>query len=85
MLSDPTLWKRNLETALGPNSVQENVSLAPFTTFRIGGPADLFFRATTSAELVRTLTHARKLGIPTFLLGKVAKRLSRSLSSLIPD
>jgi len=75
MLSDPTLWKRSLETTLGPNSVQEHVSLAPFTTFRIGGPADLFFRATTSAELVRALTHARKLDIPTFLLGKGANVL----------
>ncbi len=75
MLPDPAMWKRSLETALGPDSVQENVSLAPFTTFRIGGPADLFLRAKTSDDLVRALTHARKLDIPTFLLGKGANVL----------
>ena len=75
MLPDPAMWKRSLETALGPDSVQENVSLAPFTTFRIGGPADLFLRAKTSDDLVRALTHARNLEIPTFLLGRGANVL----------
>lgn len=43
--------------------------LAPFTTFKIGGPADLFFEATTADELAVAVTAARALEIPIFLLG----------------
>ncbi len=49
--------------------------LAPFTTFRIGGPADLFFRACNADQLVRALLAVRELGVPHFLLGKGANIL----------
>ena len=42
--------KQHLETALGTSRIEENVLLAPLTTFRIGGPADLFFEAFKYAE-----------------------------------
>lgn len=54
---------------LGAARVRRNVPLAPFTTFRIGGPADLFFEATTADELADAVTVARALDIPVFLLG----------------
>jgi UDP-N-acetylmuramate dehydrogenase len=66
---------RSLDEALGDGAVEENVPLAPFTTFQIGGPADLFFRATTADDLVAVLTRARELGVPTFLLGRGANIL----------
>lgn len=44
--------------------------LAPLTTFRIGGPADLFLRATTSQQIVAAVAAARELGIPYFVLGR---------------
>ncbi|MCJ7629428.1 MAG: UDP-N-acetylmuramate dehydrogenase [Longimicrobiales bacterium] len=68
-------WKGALETRLGPDTIRVGVPLAPLTTFRIGGPADLFFRATTAEELVAVLTRTRELGIPTFLLGRGANIL----------
>jgi len=71
----PRSWKKELESCLGPGRVQEGVSLAPFTTFRIGGPADLFFQAEAGPELVAALTRSRELGIPTFLLGQGANIL----------
>ncbi|HVT57414.1 MAG TPA: UDP-N-acetylmuramate dehydrogenase [Thermoanaerobaculia bacterium] len=43
--------------------------LAPYTTFSIGGRADLFFEARSAAELTAAVTAARHLGIPFFLLG----------------
>lgn len=55
--------------------MQRDVVLAPLTTFRIGGPADLFVRAQSADELVATLLAARAAGIPTFLLGKGANIL----------
>lgn len=45
------------------------IPLAPYTTFRIGGPADLLFEASTADELAHAITAARDLGIPYFVLG----------------
>src|SRR5512147_1350391 len=39
------------------------------TTFRIGGPADYFFHATTPDQVVAALRSAHELGLPVFLLG----------------
>jgi UDP-N-acetylmuramate dehydrogenase len=60
---------------LGPDRVARQVRLAPFTTFRIGGPADLFYEARTAAELAGAITAARELGVPYFLLGAGANIL----------
>ena len=54
---------------LGMDRIERDVPLAPYTTFRIGGPADLLYRARTPDELVEAITAARELGIPHFLLG----------------
>ncbi len=71
----PEEWKRDLDARLGQGRVETGVVLAPFTTFRIGGPADLFCRARTTAELCDVLTLARELEIPTFVLGRGANIL----------
>ena len=49
--------------------LQENVSLAPLTTFRIGGPARYFVEAHTSAEVAEAVGHAQSLSLPLFVLG----------------
>jgi len=46
-----------------------NQSLAEFTSFRIGGPADLFVTVENEAELMRAKAAARRAGVPTFCLG----------------
>jgi UDP-N-acetylmuramate dehydrogenase len=43
--------------------------LAQYTTFRIGGPADLFYDATSADDLAGAVTAARELGIDYFVLG----------------
>jgi UDP-N-acetylmuramate dehydrogenase len=58
-----------LEQRIGHGRIERDVVLAPYTTFRIGGPADLFFRARTEHELANALLVARELGVPHFLLG----------------
>jgi UDP-N-acetylmuramate dehydrogenase len=68
-------WKAALERRLGAGRIETDLRLAPFTTFKIGGPADLFFRARTAGELVAAITAAGELRIPTFLLGKGANIL----------
>jgi UDP-N-acetylmuramate dehydrogenase len=45
------------------------VPLAPYTTFRIGGPADLLVEAESAAELAAVVTSARRHQVPYFRLG----------------
>ena len=49
--------------------LQRDVPLAPFTTFGIGGPADLLATPATADELADTVRWARAEGMPWFLLG----------------
>ncbi|MEM1116216.1 MAG: UDP-N-acetylmuramate dehydrogenase [Bacteroidota bacterium] len=55
--------------------IEAGVALAPFTTFRIGGPADLLFEATSADELAEAVTAAREADIPFFVLGMGANIL----------
>lgn len=57
-----------LKKLLGPTA-RENVSLAPMTTFKVGGPADLYFEARTADQLEAAVVGARTLGVPLFMLG----------------
>ena len=45
------------------------VPLAPYTTFRIGGPADAFYEPETDADLANAVLAARATGVPYFVLG----------------
>lgn len=58
-----------LQQALGPDQVRTGEVLAPYTTFKIGGPADLFYEPRTADELAHAILVARGLGVPFFLLG----------------
>ena len=49
--------------------IQENIPLAPYTTFRIGGPARFFCEVTTSEQLLEAVTFARERNLPIFVLG----------------
>src|SRR5688572_20963425 len=59
----------DLTRRLGVDRIEHNVPLAPYTTFRIGGPAELLYRARTADELANAILTARELEIPHFLLG----------------
>ena len=61
--------------ALGPDRVRRGKILAPYTTFKIGGPADLFYEPRTAEELARAILAAREHGVPFFLLGMGANIL----------
>lgn len=56
-------------------TVQENVVLAPFTTFHIGGPADFFVKVETKDEIVEAVMWAKEKGFGFFLLGSGANIL----------
>ncbi|MBA2682867.1 MAG: UDP-N-acetylmuramate dehydrogenase [Gemmatimonadaceae bacterium] len=48
---------------------RRDVPLAPYTTFRIGGPADLFCEPSSADELALAVLAARALEVPYFVLG----------------
>lgn len=54
---------------LDPTRLRRDVPLAPYTTFRIGGPADLLYDATTADDLANAVAASREAGLPHFVLG----------------
>ncbi len=65
-----------LRLALGERA-QANVPLAPRTTLRIGGPADLLIEAHTIPELIQAVRAARHYAVPFFILGNGSNILVR--------
>ena len=49
--------------------IQEFIPLAPYTTFRIGGPARFFCEVQCEAELVEAVSFAKQRSLPLFVLG----------------
>lgn len=53
----------------GAERVGANAALAPFTTFRVGGPADVLVETKTGEELLDAVRIARAHGAPVIVLG----------------
>ncbi len=49
--------------------IRENIVLAPYTTFRIGGPARWFLETSSEADLAEAVLFARGKKAPVFVLG----------------
>jgi len=60
---------------IGSDRVLRNHSLAPHTTFGIGGEADLFVEAQTVEEFTEVVREARAHKVPFFVLGRGANIL----------
>jgi UDP-N-acetylmuramate dehydrogenase len=58
-----------LAVRLDPGRLRRDEPLAPYTTFRIGGPADLFYDADSADDLANAVLAARETGVPWFVLG----------------
>jgi len=65
---DPKLLEQ-LAARLEATHVRRNELLAPYTTFKIGGPADVLFEATSADSLANAVLVARETGVPYFVLG----------------
>src|SRR5580700_9495035 len=49
--------------------LQENIPLAPLTTFRLGGPARFFVEAQSAGDVQQAATFAQSRDLPLFVLG----------------
>lgn len=68
-LPAPGVLADQLASVLGREHLRTSVPLAPYTTFRIGGPADVLYDAMSAEALATAVATARALGIPWFILG----------------
>jgi UDP-N-acetylmuramate dehydrogenase len=50
-------------------NIQKKVPLAPYTTFKIGGPAKFFVEVESEAEILEALKFAQEKKMPVFVLG----------------
>lgn len=56
-------------------TIETHVPLAPFTTFGIGGPADILIHVTSSSDLINAIQYALFQGKKFFILGTGANIL----------
>lgn len=68
MSDTTTTIEMQLRQALGEGLLTQE-PMRHHTTFRVGGPADFFYAATTPEHLVTALRTAHALKLPCFLLG----------------
>src|SRR5215467_2532543 len=52
-----------------PLTIQENIPLAPLTTFKVGGPARYFVDCQSESEVQQAVAHAAEHKLPLFVLG----------------
>jgi len=57
------------QSTLFGSLAKANEPLAPYTTYKIGGPADIFLEVKTKDAMVQALQIAKKNDIPWFVLG----------------
>lgn len=62
-------FARDLRDRFGADCVQTDVSLAPFTTFKVGGPADILIRLRAVEDLARVVSMAADAGVPVCVIG----------------
>lgn len=60
---------QEIRVKLGQDRVKVEELMSKHTTFKIGGPADLFYEAKTKKELVKAIKLVRELKVPYFILG----------------
>ena len=58
-----------LDQAFGADRVQRDVPLAPFTTFKVGGPADFLIETRSEDEIIRAVKLAHEAGVKVTMLG----------------
>jgi UDP-N-acetylmuramate dehydrogenase len=60
---------RGLHEAFGGERLEQDKPLGPLTTFKVGGPADLYLEPRTSGEILTALRLAHAMAVPVTLLG----------------
>ena len=63
-------WREALIAEVKPERFRYDEPLASYTSFRIGGPADLLVEVNTRTELDKLVSYCEQTGIPWVFLGR---------------
>lgn len=63
--------------ALGDTPFERNAPMGAYTTFRVGGPADVLVLPVSEEQVVKTAALCRELDIPCFVMGNGSNLLVR--------
>ncbi len=69
MTTDTSALGRGLVERLGARAVEVDAPLAPLTTFKVGGPADILVRVDSVEDLSRVVTMAAAASVPVHVIG----------------
>ncbi|KNZ42513.1 UDP-N-acetylmuramate dehydrogenase [Acetobacterium bakii] len=67
----------NLNAVMAAENIKRNEPMKDHTSFRVGGPADLFLKPQTRAELGKALAICRASGKPLYIMGNGSNLLVR--------
>jgi UDP-N-acetylmuramate dehydrogenase len=62
-------FQEQIAARFGFGRLRADEPLAPYTTFKVGGPAEWFLESRTSDEIIDALRIAHAMGVPVTLLG----------------
>ena len=62
---------------IAPDRTLENVPMSRYTTFRVGGPADVLVNVNSAQEIAIALRAARDAGVPATIIGNGSNLLVR--------
>ena len=65
----PSAALESVANTLAGDRLKRDEPLAPYTTFKIGGPADLLYEADSADALADAIVTARRAEVPYFVLG----------------
>jgi UDP-N-acetylmuramate dehydrogenase len=65
-----TAFIRQIAQIIGENNLKENEPISLHTTFKVGGPADLFASPPTLNSFTQLIKYAVENNLPYFILGK---------------
>jgi UDP-N-acetylmuramate dehydrogenase len=65
----PAVLLEALQGTFGGERVRRNELLAPLTTFKVGGPAEIYLEPRSAEEIVRAVAAASAAQVPVTLLG----------------
>jgi UDP-N-acetylmuramate dehydrogenase len=68
-LAERERFRDEMHSRFGAERIRSDVPLAPFTTFKVGGPADWLLETRSSDEIVDALRIADRTGIDVTLIG----------------
>ena len=73
----PALYDLLLKSGFSPSRLKRNAPMRAYTTFHIGGPADLLCEAASPSQVRLALEAARSLSVPVTLIGNGSNLLVR--------